>query len=98
MSNTRAVSENNRAYIRLKLNSEVALQAASGGDEHLGHCVDMSGSGLMISTDAPFQKGEKVIARIKSKGSEIVYHTTVVREVAEESSRKIALAIDEILD
>ncbi len=98
MSSTRAVDENKRTFIRLKLNAPVILQAKSGGEEYQGRCVDMSGAGLMIATDAPLAEGDQAIARIESKGSEIIYHTTVKRIVDNEGDRRLALAIDEILD
>jgi len=98
MSSTREVDENKRTYIRLKLNAEVKLQAKETGTDHIGRCVDMSGAGLMVATDAPLKVGESVVARIESKGSEIIYHTTVKRIVEEEGERRLALSIDEILD
>lgn len=97
MTSTRAVDENKRTYIRLKLNALVKLQAKSG-EEYQGRCVDMSGAGLMIATEAPLAVGDQAVARIESKGSEIIYHTTVKRIVDDEGDRRLALAIDEILD
>lgn len=101
MNSTSDAADNKRAYIRLKLNSKVRLQAKDA-IEHEGRCVDMSGNGLMIITDAPFAAGDSAVVRIESKGTDIVYNTTVKRIVeaadAADGERKLAMAIDEILD
>lgn len=102
MNSTSDAADNKRAYIRLKLNSKVRLQTDHGAVEHEGRCIDMSGSGLMIVSDAPFAVGDSVVARIESKGTDIIYNTTVKRVVeaedAPDGERKLAMAIDEILD
>ncbi len=90
-------SENKRAFIRLKLNSKVTLEA-SNGEQFEGRCEDMSGAGLMVASDAAVAVGDELVARIESKGSVIVYHTTVKRIVDADGKRKLALSIDNILD
>ena len=98
MSSTDSAAENRRAFIRMKLNSQVVLQAFDESDSYTGTCRDMSGAGLLIATDAPFKVGDKTKVRINSKGSEIVYHTTVNRITNDEGEQRLALSIDEILD
>lgn len=98
MNSASQAADNKRAFIRLKLNSKVVLQAQGDEQEFEGRCTDMSGAGLMVISDAPLSVDQAVIARIESKGSEIVYHTTVKRIEEADGQRKLALAIDEILD
>ncbi len=98
MSTTDPAAENKRAFIRMKLSSQVVLQAFDESESYTGTCRDMSGAGLLIASDAPFQVGEKTKVRIDSKGSEIVYHTTVKRITTEDNEQRLALSIDEILD
>lgn len=97
-----STSDNKRAYIRLKLNSIVRLQTNGGATEHEGRCIDMSGAGLMVVTDAPLSVGDVAVARIESKGTDIVYNITVRRVVeaadSPDGERRLALVIDEILD
>lgn len=98
MSSTDSAAENKRAFIRMKLSSQVILQAFDESGSYTGTCRDMSGGGLLIATDAPFKVDDKAKVKIDSKGSEIVYHTTVKRITTDEGEQRLALFIDEILD
>ena len=87
-----------RAFIRMKLNTEVLLQAQDGTEEFLGICKDMSGVGLLVKTDAPLAVDTQITAKIKSKGEHIVYHGSVKRIVESEGERCLAISIEDILD
>lgn len=97
MSATNMDIDNKRSFIRMKLRSEVALRAIDGDTQFNGACMDMSGSGLLIQTDAPFAVGDKVHVSITAKESSVSYVTEVMR-VEEGDERALALSINEILD
>lgn len=97
MSATNMDIENKRSFIRMKLRSDVELRAIDSDTSYDGSCKDLSGSGLLILTDAPFAVGDALHVAITAKGSTVNYHASVAR-IVEEDGRALALSITEILD
>ncbi len=101
MSGVDTTADDKRAFIRMKLDSTVILEPAEGSKTYKGTCKDISGVGLLVTTDAPLKEGDKLVVRIKpldKKSSEFAASTSVIRITGSAAERQLALSIDEIFD
>ena len=56
-----------RSFIRMKINTQVTIHM--NGRDYQGVCKDLSGAGMLIETEEPFQLGDQLDVSIAQKGS-----------------------------
>ena len=88
-----------RDFIRMRVNSPVVVR--HDGNEYQGFCKDLSGAGMLIETDRPFEIGSTLNVSIEQKcETHLPFHATVTvsRVEASDDTYLVGLAINEIHD
>ncbi len=101
MSTVDFTADDKRAFIRMKLDSTVTLEPTASSETYEGAGRDISGVGLLVASEAPLERGDKLTVRIKpleKNSSEFVASATVKRISHSDGERVLALSIDEIFD
>lgn len=88
-----------RDFIRMRVNSPVVLRHE--GNDYQGFCKDLSGAGMLVETDRPFDIGAAVDVSIEQKcETHLPFHAsaTVSRVDPGDETYLVGLSITEIHD
>lgn len=67
-------NDEKRSFIRLKINTEVEVN--NQGTIVKGICKDLSGSGMLLSTEAEFDLGSEIAVSIPQDGLHLPFNAT----------------------
>ena len=59
-----------RSFIRMKVNTQVVIHM--NGRDYQGVCKDLSGAGMLIETDEPFNLGDQMDVSIEQRGENLM--------------------------
>ncbi len=101
MSSTRFSHDEKRQFLRLFVQSDVALTDRSG-EHHTGLCLNLSASGLLVETASALAPGEHIEIHLPSPQSslrDLRVRAQIIRiEPGERYAHRLGLQIIEFLD
>jgi hypothetical protein len=87
-----------RDFIRMRINSQVAIQHK--GNEYLAICKDLSGAGMLIETEQAFVIGDQLGVKIEPNGDNHLPFSATAEvqrvEAGTDGKLTVGLAIKEI--